>query len=388
MRYWNIFVGSALLLAIALPVISDDSTPKAAQANPAASAPTSGPGDVPEQTITDLGDLLRPTGRVTREDMLKRVDELIAKGEQLEKQYPKAGNLYQVRSIMLKTATQVQQISPDPDKWVKESLKIAQRLVDSDAPAKERIGADALVTKDKIATEVDAKAVQKALDEFVAQYAKTDAAAYSLIYAAMLAREANQPKLVDQYAQVVEQKYLDEPGIRSALRNPKLLDRHPDIGKDFTAKLTKVDGTALNLPDDLKGKAFVVDFWATWCGPCVASQPEMKELYKKYKDKGLEIVGISLDESKDDVVAFAKTNDIPWIQTWGEGKKWAKPIALKYGVEAIPSVWVVGKDGKVVSDDARSDEDSPNKLEDTIKKALGMEQPATAPATTAPAEKG
>jgi thiol-disulfide isomerase/thioredoxin len=196
----------------------------------------------------------------------------------------------------------------------------------------------------------------------------------------------NQAKLLDEFLQTVEQKYIEEPGIRGELRTD--FDRHPDIGRDFTAKLVKLDGTPLNLPADLKGKAYVVDFWATWCGPCVASQPEMKEIYKKYKDKGLEIVGISLDENKDDVVGFVKTNEIPWIQTWSAGEKWAKPIALKYGIAAIPSVWVVGKDGKVVSDNARSDEDSPNKLEETVKKSLGGEQPATAPAATAaPADK-
>jgi thiol-disulfide isomerase/thioredoxin len=387
MRYWKICVGSALLLAIALPAISDDSTTKSATAAPATTAPAPGGVQIPEETIKNLEDVLRPTARPTREDLTKRAQQVIADGEQLEKQYPKASNLYRVRLTMMMAANGLFRIIPDEhDKWMKETLKIAQRLVDSDAPAKEKLAADALVTKDKIATEVDPKVAQKEVTDFVARYAKSDAVAYSLLYAAMLARETNQAKLLEEFLQTLEQKYLEEPGVRTELRAD--FDRHPDIGKDFTAKLTKVDGTPLNLPGDLKGKAYIVDFWATWCGPCVASQPEMKEIYKKYKDRGLEIVGVSLDESKDDVVGFAKTNEIPWIQTWSEGKKWAKPTALKYGIAAIPSVWVVGKDGKVVSDDARSDEDAPNKLQDTVKKALNEEQPATAPvATTAPADK-
>jgi thiol-disulfide isomerase/thioredoxin len=387
MRYWNMCIGTVLLLAIAVPVLSDDSTTKPTAVKPVTSAPASGQAQVPEQTVKDLENLLRPTTRVTRDDLAKLALQVITDGENLEKQYPKAGNLYKVQMVMLVAANGLSQIHPEErDKWVKETLKIAQRLVVSDAPAKEKLSADALVTKDKIATEVDAKVVQKEINDFVARYAKTDAVAYSLIYAAMLAREGNQPKLADEFVQTLEQKYLDEPSVRSKLRSD--FDRHPDIGKDFTAKLTKVDGTPLNLPEDLKGKVFIVDFWATWCGPCVASQPEMKEIYKKYKDKGLEIVGISFDEGKDDVTGFVKTNDVPWIQSWAEGKKWLKPAGLKYGIEAIPSVWVVGKDGKVVSDDARSDEDSPSKLEDTVKKALGLETPATAPAaTSAPAEK-
>jgi thiol-disulfide isomerase/thioredoxin len=177
------------------------------------------------------------------------------------------------------------------------------------------------------------------------------------------------PDLVQELATVLQTKHGDSPEARGLLRN---LGRHPDIGRPFEAELTRLDGTKLSLPKDLAGKVIVVDFWATWCVPCVAEMPDLKKLREKYASKGLEIVGISLDKTPAEVQKFTKANQIPWIQTC-DGPK--PPVAARYGVTGLPVVLVIGKDGNVADDNATEG------LEAKVVKALA--QPAAKPAGAA-----
>jgi len=137
----------------------------------------------------------------------------------------------------------------------------------------------------------------------------------------------------------------------------------PSAGKPFKAELTRLDGSKLVLPDDLKGKVVLVDFWATWCPPCVASVPELKRLYGKYHGQGLEIVGISLDEDRSALERFIKDRDLAWIHTFS-GMQWADPTAKDHGVDSIPNTWLVGRDGMIITDQAEQ------RLEESIADAL------------------
>ncbi|WP_459555763.1 TlpA family protein disulfide reductase [Lacunimicrobium album] len=105
----------------------------------------------------------------------------------------------------------------------------------------------------------------------------------------------------------------------------------------------------------LQGKVVLVDFWATWCGPCIAEFPEMRKLYQTYKPHGFEVVGISLDDDKEKLTTFMAKQDVPWIVLWDPNSKrgWDNPVAVNYGIDAIPCMILVNKEGKVVSTDAR-----------------------------------
>jgi thiol-disulfide isomerase/thioredoxin len=100
----------------------------------------------------------------------------------------------------------------------------------------------------------------------------------------------------------------------------------------------------------LRGKVVLVDFWATWCGPCVAEMPNVKRVYDRYHKDGFEVVGVSLDNSKDALVKFLKAREVHWPQLFFDDKDaqgWNNPLARKYGVNSIPFTVLVDRAGKV-----------------------------------------
>jgi len=111
--------------------------------------------------------------------------------------------------------------------------------------------------------------------------------------------------------------------------------------KDFA--LTSLTGDTLSLAK-YKGKVVLIDFWATWCPPCVAEMPNVKKIYDQYHPKGFEILGISLDKEKEKLTEYIKTQNVKWSITYS-GKGWGDDTVALYGVRSIPSTWLVDKKG-------------------------------------------
>jgi thiol-disulfide isomerase/thioredoxin len=126
-----------------------------------------------------------------------------------------------------------------------------------------------------------------------------------------------------------------------------------DTSKPLDLKFTAVDGTKIDL-SSMKGKVVLIDFWATWCPPCRGEVPNVVAAYKKYHDKGFEIVGISLDSDKSALLAFTKEHDMTWPQYF-DGAGWDNKISKGFGIDSIPAMWIVGKDGKVATTNGRDD---------------------------------
>ncbi len=97
----------------------------------------------------------------------------------------------------------------------------------------------------------------------------------------------------------------------------------------------------------------LLDFWATWCGPCIAELPNVKTAYEKYHDKGFEIIGISLDTDKGRLKEFIKEREMPWPQYF-DGKGWDNKLADEYGIRSIPAVFLV-KDNEVIATGVRGE---------------------------------
>jgi thiol-disulfide isomerase/thioredoxin len=120
------------------------------------------------------------------------------------------------------------------------------------------------------------------------------------------------------------------------------------IGKDDLA------GKAIDLAE-YKGKVVLLDFWATWCGPCMAELPNVLTAYQKYHDKGFEIVGISLDQDRAKLDKCLVDKKMTWRQYF-DGKGWQNAVATAWGVRSIPATYLIGRDGKIAAIDLRGEQ--------------------------------
>lgn len=145
------------------------------------------------------------------------------------------------------------------------------------------------------------------------------------------------------------------------------------IAKDFTS--TDINGNKLSL-SDFKGSYVLLDFWASWCMPCRKGNPHLKELYAKYKDKGIEFIGIADDDGKPDVWHNAvKKDGLPWrqilrgldMQKRMKNEPYDTDISDKYGIQTLPTKILIDKEGKIIG--RYSDEE--DALDEILKSIFG-----------------
>jgi len=141
----------------------------------------------------------------------------------------------------------------------------------------------------------------------------------------------------------------------------KRIDAEKDLAESKLAVGSKAPDFTLETPEgkevslsSFKGKNVLIDFWASWCAPCRAENPNMVKLYKKFKDKNFTILGVSLDQDKELWTKAIKLDKLIWTQV-SDLKYWSSPIAKLYNVEAIPFSVLIDEDGKIVAKGLKGD---------------------------------
>ena len=199
-------------------------------------------------------------------------------------------------------------------------------------------------------------------------------------------------KNTDKYASIIAvqaldpEKYfdvfvaLDKNLSKKFPSNQNIIMFHDMVAKGLALAIGH-EAPEINLPDvngkdmalsSLKGKVVLIDFWASWCKPCRAEMPNVVNVYKKHKDKGFEIYGVSLDQSKDKWLEAIQQDGITWPQV-SDLKYWECEGARIYNVQGIPYTVLIDKEGKILAKNLRGEE-----LEKAIVAALEgrpVEQP-------------
>ncbi|WP_228452212.1 TlpA family protein disulfide reductase [Chryseobacterium sp. c4a] len=133
--------------------------------------------------------------------------------------------------------------------------------------------------------------------------------------------------------------------------------------------MSRADGSSFSL-SSLKGKLVLIDFWATWCAPCVGEQPQLKTLYETYSDQvkanKFEILGVSLDKNKDSWQKAIDRFNINWIQI-SDLKFWKSPVAKAYEIDELPFNVIINSEGTIIAKNLHEKE-----LEDFLKKSLSQ----------------
>lgn len=126
----------------------------------------------------------------------------------------------------------------------------------------------------------------------------------------------------------------------------------PGVGTSPELAGTTLDGKEISLAD-YKGKVVMIDFWATWCGPCVAEMPNVKKAYEKYHEKGFEIIGVSLDRSVEPLQEYITENGITWANLFDADQE--NSLAEQFSITSIPSIFLLDASGTIVAVNTRGE---------------------------------
>ena len=229
---------------------------------------------------------------------------------------------------------------------------------------------------DLITTPQDAAIMEQRLVAFLHRYPDDPKASSMQVRRADLLIKADPAKvrpLLDELAAS------NDPKVAAAARGR--LEQQALAGAPLDWKFTAVDGREVDF-SQLRGRVILIDYWASWCPDCLRALPSVLAAYRKYHDKGFDIVGISLDSDQDALLAFLKKHAMPWPQQY-DGKGFDTALAARYGVRGIPEMWLVGTDGRVAATGVQADD-----LDVQIFKLLVLPAPAgggAAVGSTAPA---
>src|SRR5699024_10820666 len=157
--------------------------------------------------------------------------------------------------------------------------------------------------------------------------------------------------LIEKYPWLAEAK-----DIKENVNKELMAAKKTEIGAKFIdINQETPDGDKVSLFEVLKGKKYVlVDYWASWCGPCRAENPKILEVYNEYKDQGFDVYAVSLDDKKERWIQAIEADNLPWHQV-SDLKGWKNDASQYYNITAIPSNFLLDEEGKIVAKNLRGD---------------------------------
>ena len=279
--------------------------------------------------------------------------------------YPQSSNRWEARMAVMQLGNSLAMIEDREPDLAAQSKELREIADDKEAPLNIRADAGlvllqiASVDFDRVRTEQSARDLSAAIAKFLETHPEDPRRA------ALKLTEAQALETFD-------------PGTARAIYEEVAKDEDPEIAEAAKSGLelmalrdnplelsfTAVDGKKFDLAG-LRGKVVLIDFWATWCPPCVEEVPQLVETYEKFKDRGFEIVGISLDNDKSALEKFTAENKMTWPQFF-DGKGWDNELAQRFKIQSVPTMWLLGRDGKLIDPAPRT------RLEQAVTAALGQ----------------
>lgn len=279
------------------------------------------------------------------------------------KEHPQSPNRWEARMALMQIASSIAMMEDREPDIAAQTTELESIANDTAAPGNIRADAGLVLLQiasmdfDRQRTEASARSLSAAINKFLETHPDDARASALRLTEAQALEEFDTNRASTIYQEVATD---EDPEISAAAQTglEVLAMRTKPLELSFTA----LDGSKFDLAD-LRGKVVLVDFWATWCPPCVEEVPELVETYEKFREKGFEIVGISLDQNKGALEKFLQENKMTWPQYF-DGGGWENKVAQRFKIQSVPTMWLLGRDGKLVDAAPR------NRLAKAIETAL------------------
>jgi thiol-disulfide isomerase/thioredoxin len=200
---------------------------------------------------------------------------------------------------------------------------------------------------------LDEDSQKRFLNQLIERFPKNGQARQLALAGIIQSYERNKNSNYIHFGELFIEEYSEkEPQIAAQIKTTIEQERSFMVGgtpPDFTQKAP--DGSEISL-SDLRGKVVLIDFWASWCGPCRRENPNVVRLYEKYREKGFEIIGVSLDRSRDRWLQAIDQDGLGWLHV-SDLKHWQNEVAQLYNVSSIPKTYLLDAEGKIIGKNLR-----------------------------------
>jgi len=279
-------------------------------------------------------------------------------GAQLEhfkkfiKDYSQSPNRWEARMAVMQIANSLAMVNQTEPDMAGQSDELRSIADDTGAPENVRADAGLVLLQlasldfDRSRSEEAARSLAAAIQKFIDTH-PDDARIPVLRMTEAQAMENYDPERARKL--YTELSGNDDPELSGAAKGALELMAMRTTPLDL--KFTAVDGREIDLAT-LRGQVVLIDFWATWCPPCVEEAPELVATYEKFKDQGFTIVGISLDEDKGALEKFTTENKMTWPQFF-DGQGWENEMAKRFKIQTVPTMWLLDREGKLIDANPR-----------------------------------